>query len=87
MRIVRFRAGGAPRAGVRDDEGLVVSLETELAGLLARPASEIRQICESARGERMISEIGELANPVVRGKSAVTAAGAFRYPGYNGTGV
>jgi 2-dehydro-3-deoxy-D-arabinonate dehydratase len=74
MRIVRFRAGGAPRVGVRDDEGLVVPLETDLAGLLARPASEIREICESARGERIPLEQADLLAPV-DGRTEVWAAG------------
>ena len=59
MRLIRFQAGdGEPRVGIlsHDGEGgtgtvTVLSAPGSLAGLLALPLAEIREICASPAGE------------------------------------
>lgn len=80
MRLVRFRAGGAPRVGVLDtvlDDtgGTIATLRYGLADLLARPADEIRAICSApGRVETVPLEQAELLAPV-DGQTEVWAAG------------
>lgn len=75
MRIVRFRAGGAPRIGVLDDAGTITTLRGSLPELLARPLEEIRELCEDpGRGTPVPLEQAELLAPV-DGQTEVWAAG------------
>lgn len=76
MRIVRFRAGGAPRIGVLDeDTRAITTLRGSLSELLARPADEIREICASpGRGDPVQLDQAELLAPV-DGQTEVWAAG------------
>jgi 2-dehydro-3-deoxy-D-arabinonate dehydratase len=75
MRIVRFRAGGAPRVGVLDDEGMIATLRHGMADLLALPLDEVREICTGQRrSERVPLGQAELLAPV-DGATEVWAAG------------
>jgi 2-dehydro-3-deoxy-D-arabinonate dehydratase len=75
MQIVRFRAGGAPRIGVLDNEDTIVTLRHGLADLLSRPADEIREICSNpGHGEVVSLEQAELLAPI-DGRTEVWAAG------------
>lgn len=75
MRLVRFRAGGAPRVGVLDDSDTITTLRHGIADLLALPADEFREICSSpGRGAVVSLEQAELLAPV-DGQTEVWAAG------------
>jgi len=75
MRIVRFRAGGAPRVGVLDDEGTIATLRHGMADLLALPLDEIREICTGQRRSEMVPlEQADLLAPI-DGATEVWAAG------------
>ena len=75
MRIVRFRAGGAPRVGVLDDVDTLATLRYGLADLLAMPVDQIREICSSpGRGGAVPLEQAKLLAPV-DGQTEVWAAG------------
>ena len=75
MRIVRFRAGGAPRVGVLDDVDTLATLRYGLADLLTMPVDQIREICSSpGRGGAVPLEHAKLLAPV-DGQTEVWAAG------------
>jgi 2-dehydro-3-deoxy-D-arabinonate dehydratase len=76
MRIVRFRAGGAPRIGVLDDDAnTITTLRGELSELLAQPVDRIRDIVSSPSHRGTVPlENAELLVPV-DGRTEVWAAG------------
>ncbi len=81
MRLVRFRVdGGEPLAGVLEEPGagsaVITSLAATptLAGLLALPLSQIRQICADPGGQTVAADRAELLAPV-DGRTEVWAAG------------
>ena len=75
MRIVRFRAGGAPRIGVLDEGDTITTLRGELSELLALPAGQFRDACAGhGRGETVPLEHAELLVPL-DGRTEVWAAG------------
>ena len=87
MRLVRFRTdGGEPTIGVLEDPGDLVDSGTRsgvitsltatptLAGLLALPLSQIREICAGPGGETVPADRAEVLAPV-DGLTEVWAAG------------
>ena len=75
MRLIRFLAdGGGPLTGVLDGDITTLAAVPSLGALLAKPLSQIREICAAPGGKTVRGEHADLLAPV-DGRTEVWAAG------------